>query len=518
MFHNYFFLKRLAPELKEKLKGKLLLECFSQNKDELILGFADENDAFYIQATLDSRISLLLFAEDFKRAKKNSVSLFETVINTKVIDVMVFDFERSFQIILENDHSLIFKMHGSRSNILLTEGDKVKSLFRNNLSADLLIVPSALNKVAPSRSLFDKHDGNAKLALPALGKEINEWLEENGYSKMNLDQKWAFFNETIDTINTHPISVIDQANTAPRLSLLAIRAEETWKSQSAIASANKLYRSATKFIYLDHGKSSLLKELNKKINQSINYITKTQEKLESIRNSRSYEEIANIIMANLYLLEKKTVPIELDDFYSSGKITINRKPNISPQKQAEQLYRKSKNQKIEINNLESNIANKESILNDLLVRKETVENTDDFKDLRSVAKSEQKEQQEILPYHKYDYQGYEILVGKNAKSNDELTTRIAHKNDLWLHAKDVPGSHVIIRNSSANLPSDVLEFAAQLAAWFSKRKNDTLCPVIYTERKYVRKVKGAPAGAVRLERESVIMVNPNNPTTKKDHP
>jgi predicted ribosome quality control (RQC) complex YloA/Tae2 family protein len=121
-----------------------------------------------------------------------------------------------------------------------------------------------------------------------------------------------------------------------------------------------------------------------------------------------------------------------------------------------------------------------------------------------------KEPSEIkLPYRESVYMGFRIWIGKDAVTNDELTTRFGSKEDLWLHAKDVAGSHVLIKHQAGKkFPKDVIERAAQLAAFYSKRKTDTLCPVAYTPRKYVRKRKGDPAGAVVVERESVILVEP----------
>ena len=83
------------------------------------------------------------------------------------------------------------------------------------------------------------------------------------------------------------------------------------------------------------------------------------------------------------------------------------------------------------------------------------------------------------------------------------------KDDLWLHAKDVSGSHVIIKYKSEAKPSsEIKEKAAQLAAYFSKRKSDSLCPVVITPRKFVRKRKGDPPGAVVVEKEEVLLVVP----------
>jgi len=105
--------------------------------------------------------------------------------------------------------------------------------------------------------------------------------------------------------------------------------------------------------------------------------------------------------------------------------------------------------------------------------------------------------------------GYDILVGKNSKANDKLTSQYAKKNDLWLHAKGSPGSHVVIKQKpGSNFPKPVIEKAAELAAYYSKSKGESLCQVLYTESKYVRKRKGSIAGEVIVEKEKVILVEP----------
>ncbi|WP_238531693.1 NFACT RNA binding domain-containing protein [Nitritalea halalkaliphila] len=103
-------------------------------------------------------------------------------------------------------------------------------------------------------------------------------------------------------------------------------------------------------------------------------------------------------------------------------------------------------------------------------------------------------------------------MGKSAKANDELLRRYAWKEDLWLHAKDVSGSHVLIKaRSGLNFPKDVLEYAAGLAAYYSKYKQESLAPIAYTPAKYVRKVKGSAPGAVMVDREKVVLVAPLTP-------
>ncbi|MEO9475281.1 MAG: NFACT RNA binding domain-containing protein [Cyclobacteriaceae bacterium] len=506
-------MKRLVAEMQDKLIGKSLETCFSQSKDEMILGFADAQSEFYIKTSLESKIGLLYFSNDFKRARKNSIDLFPSLLTAKCIGVYVYQFERSFRVEFENDQQLVFKMHGSRSNILLTEKNTIVSLFRNNLPQDKEIVPSELNKAEATQQKFIDTEGNLQSFLPALGKEIKRHLEARGYNDLAMDDRWHLVEHTLHALEENPITVSENEEGIYELSLLYEQNSTLWQTTSAIEAANAFYTNYTKNVYLNHRKQDLLKELNKKIKQSESYLKKTRSQLQEIKSRRGQEEIANIIMANLHQIKQGDDEVVLDDFYNGSKIKVKLKPSLTPQKNAESLYRKAKNLKLQLQNLEENIRAKEDNLSTLLHEKKTILETTDFRELRNKDKESKKSRSidsSHLPYHYYTFKEYDVLVGKNAKSNDELTTKIANKNDYWLHAKDVSGSHVIIRNSTGKtIPADVLEWAAQLAAWFSKRKTDSLCPVIYTERKYVRKIKGTPAGLVKVEKESVIMVEPS---------
>jgi predicted ribosome quality control (RQC) complex YloA/Tae2 family protein len=142
-----------------------------------------------------------------------------------------------------------------------------------------------------------------------------------------------------------------------------------------------------------------------------------------------------------------------------------------------------------------------------------LEKTEVFKELETLKKKygpkPKAAEVEEEKFKVYELMGFTILVGRNADNNDELTQRFAKKNDLWLHARDVSGSHVVIKHQAGkNFPKPVIEAAASLAAFYSKRKNESLCPVIYTEKKFVRKIKGSPAGKVKVEKENVMLVQP----------
>jgi len=120
-----------------------------------------------------------------------------------------------------------------------------------------------------------------------------------------------------------------------------------------------------------------------------------------------------------------------------------------------------------------------------------------------------------VPFRRFNEEGYEMWIGKNASSNDELTSR-AHKEDVWLHARGYPGSHVVIRmnRSRENPPQHILMKAASYAAWYSQARGSSMVPVSHTRKKYVRKPKGSEPGQVVLDREDVVLAAPQKPGRK----
>ena len=96
-----------------------------------------------------------------------------------------------------------------------------------------------------------------------------------------------------------------------------------------------------------------------------------------------------------------------------------------------------------------------------------------------------------------EFEGYEILIGRSAEMNDILTTEIAEKEDIWLHASGVPGSHVVVRNKGEEVPKEVIQKAAELAAKNSRGHGKT--KVVWTKAKYVTKDKDQKLGEVYVD-------------------
>jgi predicted ribosome quality control (RQC) complex YloA/Tae2 family protein len=113
--------------------------------------------------------------------------------------------------------------------------------------------------------------------------------------------------------------------------------------------------------------------------------------------------------------------------------------------------------------------------------------------------------------------GWEVLVGKSNRGNELLTFEIARPHDLWMHADQVPGSHVVLRHQEKGreAPREIVAAAAAIAAHFSKGRTSGKVPVIVTERRHVQKPRRAPAGTVTVGRHRSIMVAPQDPDRTK---
>ena len=125
-----------------------------------------------------------------------------------------------------------------------------------------------------------------------------------------------------------------------------------------------------------------------------------------------------------------------------------------------------------------------------------------------------KEEEDLPPFKTFEVEGgFTVYAGKSSENNDLLTVKWAKPNDLWFHARGSSGSHVVLKmgSGSGNPSKKAIEQAAAIAAWYSKMKNAKNVPVAMTEKKYVRKPKGVPAGTVVIEKEKVIFVQPRLP-------
>lgn len=516
MHNNYYFLRQLSPILAQKLHSYTVTSCFSQEKDELVIGFVNGNDEFYIKAQLTPQFSALSFPPAFNRARANSVNLFTPIIGLQVLGVVQQENERSFYLQLENKLVLLFKLFGNRANIILFAEDVPLSIFQNKFEKDLQLRLSQMGRMLDfSKEYFLENQHRLPGLYPTFGDIPFLYLNQQGYASASTEQQWQLLQDTIGLLQK-PVYYISRISGRTRLSLLPV-GEIRESFTEPLAALQEFVR-----IYLSEGHfektyTSLFQQLSKRLAGSQKYLEEVEYKMLELEYDQTLTQLADLIMANLTNIMPRSVEVEVYDFYNNRHIIIPLPTKESPQKYAERLYKKNKNRQIERRFLADKAEAKKAEISELQSLLHQLSGIDNSRDLKLFLKENQtpladpKDEKQSL-FRTFEAGGFKILVGKNAKNNDLLTQKHSYKEDLWLHAKDVAGSHVVIKyQSGKTFPEPIIYKAAQLAAWYSKRKNDSLCPVLYTPKKFVRKPKGGEPGEVVVEREKVMLVKPENP-------
>jgi predicted ribosome quality control (RQC) complex YloA/Tae2 family protein len=511
MHTNYHFLKHYVPYLKERLTGAKLAACFSQDKDVLILSFLRETEELHLKIGLKNNENSLILVPEFTRAKKNTTDLWTDLYGLKVIDASIFTNERAFVISIENSYDLVIKFFQNSPNFLIYKDKEIKFLFNNKLISDKETNFESLNRELEfNKKLFYKNEGKIRTLLPTLGKLVNTYIELNT-AGFTLEDNYTFCQETLKELEK-PLFYIINFNDKISLSLVPLgNVLETHTSpQLALESFQQKFWTISIF---KEKQSTLIKDLEKQIQKTKTYIFDKENSLYELNNQASNDEVGHIIMANLHMIADDLETIELLNFYTQEPIKIKLKKNLSLSKNAEWYYKKSKNEKITRQNLEDNLAAAKLNLEKFQDTLRAITEAENHRGLnpfvKAVEKAKNSEINEDELFKKFEVEGYEILVGKNAKNNDILTIKHARKDDYWFHAKDVAGSHVIVRKKNGqNIAENVAEYAASLAAYFSKRKTDSVVPVIFTQKKFVRKTKNMPDGKVIVDKERILLVKP----------
>lgn len=251
---------------------------------------------------------------------------------------------------------------------------------------------------------------------------------------------------------------------------------------------------------------------------------KLEKFIESIQDTREAEQFrlyGELITAHLHQIQKGLTEVSLPNFYENMEpVTIPLDPGLSPLENAQAYFKKYNKVKKSIPILEeqirltqTEIAYLEGVL--LQIRQSNWNELDEIREeleqegyLKAKQKGKAaKKRPPVRLEHYRSSDEVEILVGKNNRQNDYLTMKLASSSDTWLHTKDIPGSHVVIRSKS---PSETtLREAAHLAAYFSKGRESSQVPVDYTLIKNVWKPNGAKPGFVLYEKQKTIYVTPD---------
>ncbi|MCQ2513884.1 MAG: NFACT family protein [Ruminococcus sp.] len=269
---------------------------------------------------------------------------------------------------------------------------------------------------------------------------------------------------------------------------------------------------------------SLIKMLNNTRERISRKLGKQQLELAQCENREELRICGDLLQANLYRAEKGKEYIEVENFYDENYavIRIRLNPAISPAANAQKYYKdyqKAKNaEKVLTEQIEKGKNELEYIESVL----DTVNRAENEKELAQIReelteqgylhkqRGKQRPLAALPPIEFESSDGFKILVGRNNKQNDKLTLKTATKKDIWLHTKDIHGSHTIIISDGREVSDTAIYEAARIAAYHSKAQNSSQVPVDYTLVKYVSKPSGAKPGMVIYVNNKTVYVTPKN--------
>lgn len=507
MHNNFYFLRRLSSALGERLVGAQAVECFSQNRDELVLAFSTNQGEFFLRAYVGPDFSCLSFPKNFHRARKNTIELFTPLSGLHCTSVHQHLNERSFRLVFESGVELLFRMHGTRANVLLIRDGVLEDTFRKQVRTNLENLDRTIDW---SYSHFLENRTRLKETYFTLGKVVWSFLESEGFATLEPEMQWKRLTALRDELEQASFYIL-HLDGKPTFSLIAF-GDVTEAYADPIEAVDAFYRRFMKAIALTRERKRLLSLLQHRSRKTLAWLDSHRTRLAELKAGSRYRLWADLIMAHLGSIKPGDKTVKLPAFDGETQVEIRLKTDRSPQRNAEAYYAKARNTEREIIHLERMIQEKESqyeATRALIRQVEEAATLDELNSLGVGTVAFERRGEPTTPYREYEHMGFRIWVGRNAEANDKLLQQYTAKDDLWLHARDVPGSHVIVKHQSGKkFPRPVIERAAQLAAFHSKRRNESLCPVIYVPRKYVRKKKGDPPGTVHVDREEVILATP----------
>lgn len=483
---SHFTTWHFVDAIRNWMKGATLFDAYAVSKEQTVFHFVKGNTEFHLILYTSGYNAFYWGQETYGKPRSKYQTVFKSLFDTTCTKVTAFAEERSFALSFGDEH-LVFALFGRVNHVLkrtiATGGWGVELPDGRNVGfqeADAINTSDAfLTKVMGKSLLPDQ--------LPAAKKVIEE-----GRFDISRNEKEQL--------------------------ILSFGLADAIFSSNDILEVLKKYKDLWfREFHFSHTYDKIQRHLTKEKNKVEKGIQAAENQLNRLQNDQSYRLWADLIMANLSSIPKDATEVVLKDFYGESDVRIPLKKKLNAQENATQFYRKAKNQGKEVEVIETRMEKlfeQLSMLEDQLAHFNSIS---EIKPLLAFEKelfeSTSKRKEKVREFNEFEYQGFHIYVGRNSKNNDRLTLGFAGKNDLWLHAKDLAGSHVIIRNkgSETSYPKHVIEFAAGLAAYFSKGRNQEWCPVLYTLKKNIRKPKGAPAGAVLVDREEVMLVKPSIP-------
>ncbi|WP_202711258.1 Rqc2 family fibronectin-binding protein [Sporosalibacterium faouarense] len=479
------------------------------------------------------------------------------------IDVQSFD-----ELGVLSTKTLIVEIMGRHSNIILIEEENNKILdsikrVTPDISSVRQVFPGILYKEPPSQdklnalfieknTLLEKiNENNEGTPLfkfiyknymgisPLIAREICYRAEIDSSTKLGalsdemIDGFFSSFSDLMEKVKYEkysPTMILDrEKREVVAFSTIDIKQYSNYSKthfDSISEVLEEYYETRDRMDRIKQKSSSLKKLITTKLDRAKNKLAKQKEELLTAEKREKYKIYGELLTANIYRIEQGQNEIEVDNFYSENneKITISLDPRYTPSQNAQKYfkrYTKLKNAYEFVSNEIIHTKDEIEYLDHILVSIDNCTDVEELEEIREelidegyIKKHSKKKKKnkgksnQSEPRHYKSSDDYDLYVGKNNKQNDYLTLKFASKDDIWLHTKDIPGSHVIIKTKGEEVPAQTIREAALLAAYYSKGKMSSNVPVDYTERRNVRKPNGAKLGMVIYENNNTIYVTP----------
>lgn len=550
----------LSPDRKE------LLLIARSRKNEVCLFFSAHAQNYRVEI-LDQK------EWKADKSKCEKTNLFSYALGGYIQEIKQIDFDRIIQMSCLRksqlgkgiEFDLIFELTGRNSNLILVRKDgliidclrkvdSAQSRFRQVLPGEKYLPPPSSKKNNPFQ--FGKEEFLRLLKTPDLSVSgllvsnfvgVDQLVAEKIIFEANIPlaaktedlneetirNLWKNLSRTFQDIAEHKLNfqiITDEGGEPQAISCVNLPFINN-KQKIACTSLNSAIKKFFSQKLEEQQRKAELKKPWEVAHRARKKLERKKERIEEdlkqAEKFEQYKKFGDLLMINKNSIKKGLESIRLVDVFEpqQSPVGIPLNANLSPIQNAQayfKRYRKAKDaltvmirRKAET---DSEILQVEKIMERLKGPEKDIElegireelTTWGFLREKQISKKMKKTKEGFSPRIFLTKDGSEILVGKNNEENDYLTFRLARPGDLWFHAQDVPGSHVVLRRKEKKRePSQVdIKEAAQVAAYFSKAREEKKAPVIYTLAKYVKKPKKGKSGLALVEREKTIMVEP----------
>jgi len=545
MFNSWFHIERLAREIAVRIGSAICGQPFTYQKNDLHIPLEKAGDWRDIHFCRQAPLPFLTL-ETVLPQPKHKVAVFAELFGKTITSVNCRRDDRQILIVLnDGEFRLLFRLYGINGNVFLLDRDgRVADVFKKP-KQDIEIDEKyfmVTNRIFPSQAetvqlAADFPDQTLAVFLqktirPPLPKVlIGEITARAGLNlkelivninAMQMAALTSALNELENHFKTQNPRIYGGAR--PVFSLVELRSfadRAAVEYDSVLTAQNQYIRDYLNDHRLTERKNSLLRQVELLLAAAQRKLINQQNDLAALPTAATYREWADTLMTNAHQIPIHSSKAILPRLAGNAdEITIPLDPKISPIENAQRYYAKAR----QINASRTELARRidetagqirqyENALRDVAAATE-------FKQLRSLAVTLPQPLRAVstpeavrLPFQRFVLDGWEILVGKNARDNDELTRKIARPADFWFHAQGTTGSHVVVRNpgKTTALPGVIRTKVAGLAAFFSKAKHSTVVPVIFTQCRFVTKPRRAAPGEVAVRNEKSLLVEPLDP-------